>query len=162
MKSVIIGAAAALLLASAGTAQTDQFTVQLPAGFSSFEKQAQTAKTEEGTIETTNWISKAPTGEAVVVTVSKMPGKILDPDKMMGGARDALLKSLKATIEREEAIDGAIPGRRLIFKNGSAWLRSRLLVDDDRFYQVLYVGRSPEQRDVPAVAQLFDSFQIKQ
>jgi hypothetical protein len=138
----------------------DDFSIRLPDGFSEFAKSAQNSKSPDGTIETTNYISKAPTGEAVVVTVSKMPGKILDPAKLMTSTRESLLKSLKATLETEEDIPGKLPSRRLMFHSDAVFLRSRLVVDADRFYQLLYVGRTSEQRSVPAVAALFDSFTI--
>src|SRR5690348_8100871 len=49
------------------------FAVTLPAGYGEFTRQVQTVPSPEGEIETTSWISKAPTGEAVIVTMSTMP-----------------------------------------------------------------------------------------
>lgn len=146
--------------ADATPVENSAFAMTLPAGFAAFTQQSQTVAAAEGKIETTNWISKAPTGEAVVVTVSKMPGKILDPDKLMDSTRDSLLKSLKATIENEEKIDGDVPARRLTFKSDAAFLRTRFVVSNDLFYQLLYVGRSEAQRAVPAVGEMFDTFRI--
>lgn len=141
--------------------QNEAFRITLPAGFAAFTSQAQAVKAAEGTIETTNWISKAPTGEAVVVTVSKMPGKILDPATLMTSTRESLLKSLNATLENEEKVEGEKPATNLMFRSASAaFLRSRLVVDGDRLYQLLYVGRSEEQRAAGTVGQLFDSFHI--
>jgi hypothetical protein len=160
MAALVLGAAA-FADEAATDVQNDAFSIRLPARFAAFTAQAQTAKAEEGTIETTNWVSKAPTGEAVVVTVSKMPGKILDPDKLMTSTRETLLKSLNATLENEEKIAGDLPATNLTFRSASAaFLRSRLVVDGDRLVQVLYVGRSEEQRAANAVGQLFDSFKI--
>ena len=96
----------------------------------------------------------------VVVTVSKMPGHILDPNKLIDATRDSLLKSLKATLENEQDIEGERQQTILQFRSEAAVLQSKLLVDDDRLYQVLYVGRSAEQRAAPAVAQLFSSFRV--
>jgi hypothetical protein len=151
-----------LMAASAGADQisNDAFAITLPAGFGEFTKQAQTTDGKEGKIETTNWISKSPTGEAVVVTMSKMSGKILAPEKIINGTRDALLKSLHATIDSEEKLTGDLPGTGLTFHNKSAFLRSRLAVKGDRLYQVLYVGRTAEQRVLPVVGEMFQSFQI--
>lgn len=139
------------------------FEITLPAGFAAFEEKTQSSKGEEGTIETHNWISKAPTGEAIVVTVSTMPGKILDPEKLMNSTRDSLLKSLNATVERQEKIEGDVPATRIFFKSAGAtpvFLRARMAVRGDRMYQVLYVGRSEEQRSSAAVAGAFDSFRL--
>ena len=99
-------------------------------------------------IATSTWIAKAPTGEAVVISVSKMPGKIEDPTKLMDSTRDSLLKSVKGTLDSEAPIVSSLPGRDLLFKSG------------DRLYQLLYVGRTQEERDAPAVAQMFDSFKV--
>lgn len=141
----------------------DSFAITLPAGFSAFEEKTQSSKGEEGTIETHNWISKAPTGEAIVVTVSTMPGKILDPAKLMNATRDSLLKSLNATVENEEKVDGDVPATRILFKSSGAtpvFLRARMAVRGDQMYQVLYVGRSEEQRSSAVVAGAFDSFRL--
>lgn len=135
------------------------FDVTVPAGFGAFTAQSRSDKTAAGNIETTNWVAKAPTGEAVVVTVSKMPAKVLDPQKLVDGTRDSLLKSLGATLESEEKIAGT-PATRLMFHNASVFLRARLQVRDDTLYQLLYIGRSNDQRSAPAVGQLFDSFRL--
>jgi hypothetical protein len=162
----ILSAMLAVVVAAAvpAMAQTqvdkEAFDITLPAGFAEFTKQVQKAESPEGTVETTNWVSRAQTGEAVVVTMSKMPGQILDPVKMMDATRDSLLKSLKATLESEKDLEGENPATLIQFRSEAAVLQSQLLVDDDRLYQVLYVGRTPEQRAAPAVAQLFASFKV--
>ncbi len=138
----------------------DGFTVSLPAGYAAFTKQVQTTKAPEGEIETTNWISKAPTGEAVVVTSSRMPGTILDPQKMIASTRASLLKSLNATLESEEPRPGDLPSNRMLFRSDAAFFRARFTVVDDRLVQLLYVGRSEEQRAAQAVSGLFDSFHV--
>jgi hypothetical protein len=154
---------AALLVAPAVLAEetrTSSFKIDLPTGYTAFAKSVQTVPSPEGPIEATNWVSKAPTGEAIVVTKSLMPAKILNPDKLFAGTRDSLLKSLKATLENEEKRAGDQPSVRLLFKSDAAVFRSRLLVDGDVFYQLLYVGRTAEQRQQPAVAAVFESFAI--
>lgn len=138
----------------------EPFIVALPEGYAPFAAQTQKVDSPEGQIETTNWVSKAPTGEAVVVTMSVMPGPIESPEKMIASTRESLLKSLSATLETEEKREGELPSARLLFRTNAAVFRSRFVVDKDRFYQLLYVGRSDEQRNQPAVAQMFDSFQI--
>jgi hypothetical protein len=162
MKITTLFAAALVLSASLAQAadSAQPFQIALPEGFSPFESKTQTSETKDGKIETTNWISKAPTGEAVVITVSTMPAKILDADKMINSTRDALVASLKATVETDEPVNGASPYRRLIFKNDAAFLRARLSVAENRFFQMLYVGRSQQQRDNPAVVTMFDSFKL--
>lgn len=150
---------AAFLVAPAALAQ-ETFKIALPSGYGAFAKSVQTVPSPEGPIEATNWVSKAPTGEAIVVTKSQMPGKILNPEKLFAGTRDSLLKSLKATLENEENRAGDQPSVRLLFKSDAAVFRSRLLVDGDVFYQLLYVGRTAEQRQQPAVAAVFESFAI--
>ena len=166
-RTVVAFAAAvmALTFAAGVMAQetaADPFTITLPAGFSAFAKQSQTVKRTDGKDETiTNWVSKAPTGEAVVVTVSKMPGTILDPENMMGKTRDSVVKSLNATVESDDKLAGDVPSEQVLFHSGTnAFLRARLAVKDASLYQLLYVGRTADQRAVPAVEQLFSSFKI--
>jgi len=168
MKKAIL--AVLLLVAAAVNAQepsrveNEFFSLTLPAGFTAFASQQQTVKGADGAdIATTNWVSKAPTGEAAVVTVSKMSGKILDPEKLMASTRDSLLKSLNAKLENEQKIEGAMPATVLTFKSESAspaFLTSRLVVNNDKLVQLLYVGRSEEQRSGAAATQLFESFKI--
>jgi hypothetical protein len=163
MKKTLLSAVAAVLFAataSAGSVKTDAFSITLPEGFGEFAKQAQTTDSPEGKIDTTNWISKAASGEAVVVTVSTMPGPIADAGKAMDGMRESLLKSLNATLESEEKIDEG-KAANLLFKSAGAFLRSRLVVDGSRVMQVLYVGRSEEQRNAAAVGDIFQSFQAE-
>ena len=151
---------ASLLLAGAATAgpvSTDLFTVTLPDAYAA---PVMSTATQNG-IATSTWIAKVPaTGEAVVISVSTMPGKIEDPAKLMDSTRDSLLKSVKGTLDSEQPLVGALPGRDLLFKSGTAFLHSRLIVSGDRLYQILYVGRSQAERDAPAVAQIFDSFKV--
>ena len=166
-RAVIVAVAAVFAIVAGPAAHADDvpaandgFTVSLPAGYAGFTKQVQTAKTPEGEIETTNWISKAPTGEAVIVTASRMPGKILDPQKLIASTRASLLKSLNATLESEEPRPGDVPSTRMLFRSDAAYFRARFTVIDDRLYQLLYVGRSEEQRTAPAVGAMFDSFHV--
>lgn len=161
LKTAVVGVAVFLSVAAvvlATDVKNETFSVTLPAGFSDFAKQS--AKAADG-IETTTWVSKAPTNEAVVVSVSQMPKKILDPGALLDATRDSLLKSVKGTLDSEQKVDGAMPARVLAFHSGTAvFLRSRLVVDNDRLFNVLYVGRSVDQAMAPAVGQLFDSFQF--
>lgn len=166
-RRILIVAATCACLGIAGPAFADDaasahepFSLSLPAGYGAFTQQVQTAKSPEGDIVTTNWIAKAPTGEAVVVTMSSMPAKILDPQKFIASTRASLLKSLNATLESESAREGAVPSTRLLFRSDSAFFRARFTVIDDRFYQLLYIGRSEEQRTAQPVARIFESFTI--
>jgi hypothetical protein len=150
---VVLAAAPQAVLAddAATAAVAEPFTIALPEGYAGFTKQTQTADSPDGKIETTNWVSKAPTGEALVVTLSKMPGKILDPEKLITSTRDTLLKSLGASAETDANL----------FRSKAAVFRSHFVVDEDRFFQLLYVGRSDEQRNAPVVGQVFESFKVK-
>lgn len=159
--AVMLSMAALPVAAQDGATIDGAFSLALPTGFGEFAKQTQSSTAPDGgTIETTNWVSKSPTGEAVVITRSTMPGRILDPAKMIESTRDSLLKTLNARLESEEAIEGEAPAARLRFRSDAALFRSRFVVDDNRFYQILYVGRTEEGRDAPAVGQLFQSFRI--
>jgi hypothetical protein len=140
-----------LVAAMAASAQeADPFTVTLPEGYGVFAKQVQSTDSPEGKIETTNWVAKAPTGEAVVVTMSRMPGRILDAGKLIDSMRQSLRKSVGATTESDVNL----------FRTGAAVFRSHYVIDEDRLFQLLYVGRSDEQRNHASVAQLFESFKL--
>ena len=156
---VFIESVALLLVAVAAGAAvvtTDLFTVTLP---DTYAAPVQSSATQNG-IATSTWIAKAPTGEAVVISVSTMPAKITDAAKAMDGTRDSLLKSVKGTLDSEQTVAGPLPERDLLFRSGTAFLRSRLIVNGDKLYQLLYVGRTEPERGAPAVAQMFDSFKV--
>ncbi|HVS31341.1 MAG TPA: hypothetical protein VMS98_07785 [Thermoanaerobaculia bacterium] len=152
----------ATLPVSAEDVKNEVFSIDLPAGYAAFIKQVQKQKSPEGEITATNWISKSPNGEAIVVTMSQMPGKILDPQKMMTSTRASLVKALGASLEQEEMREGAVPSARLLFYSDDAFFRSRLVIDDDRLYQILYVARTAEQRVSPAATQIFETFRISE
>jgi len=124
--------------AIAGPVSTDSFTVNLPDAYAA---PVMSTATQNG-ITTSTWIAKAPTGEAVVISVSTMPGKVDDPAKLIDSTRDSLLKSVKGTLESEQPLAGPLLGRDLLFKSGTAFLHSRLIVSGERLYQLLYVGRT--------------------
>lgn len=156
-------AAAALLIAVAAGADqvtNDAFSVNLPTGFGEFKKETKTVQAKEGKIETNNWISKSPTGEAVIVTVSKMPGKILNPTEMIDGTRDRLLKDLNATVDNERPLPGETHGKLITFHGSNVFLTSQLAVNNDTLYQLLYVGRTADQRSNPSVNDMFQSFHV--
>jgi hypothetical protein len=155
--------ACALPLAAQNGAEKT-FAVTLPQGFGEFTTQSQKSDSPEGIVETTNWISRAPSGEAVVVTVSKMPAKITNPDKLITSTRDSLLKSLSATLDLEKKIEGETSTTLLQFhsEKSPVFVQSQLMVEGDRLYQLLYVGRTAEQRSAPTVSNLFNSFKIAQ
>lgn len=157
--AAVVVLAGATHVAAAQHVEDGAFSITLPEGYAAFTKQEQSVNSPDGEIKATNWISKAPTGEAVVVTMSRMPGKILSPMAMIDSTRDSLLKTLSATLESEKKNEASNESL-LFFKSAGAVFESRLLVDEDRLFQVLYVGRSEEQRNAPAVTQLFESFDI--
>ena len=166
-KAAVYLALAAIFVEALGAARSDDLFVQkrafaltLPSGYSPFTKQVQKAASPDGEIVTTNWVSKAPTGEAIIVTMSSMPAKILEPQKLFAGARASLLKTLGATLESETARPGDTASVRLLFRSDRAFFRARFIVEGDRFYELLHVGRSAEQRNAEAVGQLFESFRI--
>jgi len=148
------------LVQFANAADAQPFQITLPTGFGAFASQTQTAKSPNGkNIKVTTWVSKSPTTEAIIVSVTKMWAKIADPEQQMASSRDSLLKSVNGTIDSEQKIDGT--SMRLQFHSGTnAFLRARLMVKGDSLYQLLYVGRTAEMRANPSVDGLFQSFQI--
>src|ERR1700747_2097770 len=95
---IAVGLATALLTplcAAAADFATESFGITLPPGFADPTK---TETTQSG-IVTDTWVSKSPTNEAIVISISKMPAKIADPVKLMDSTRDSLLKSVKGTLE---------------------------------------------------------------
>lgn len=168
IQKAVLGITATLLLTTASVAQAaevknEAFSLTLPAGFSDFAKQEKTTESENGPITTATYVSQQPqTKEAIVVTVSTMPKKISDPAKFIASTRDSLIGSLKAKLEDENK-GTAENSSVLNFRTETAqpvFLRSSLQVEDNRFYQVLYVGRTEEQRNAAGTAQAFSSFVI--
>ena len=159
----MLALAAALTATSFARADepTDSFQIALPTGYGPFAKQVQKTPSPEGETETTTWVSKSAAGNAVIVAVSRMPGRILNPEKLMATTRESLLKSLGGTLESEQKRDTASPSMRVLFRSNTAFFRARLVVDDDTLYQLLHVARSAEGRQDSSVDALFGSFEIK-
>ncbi len=167
MKTVIIrGAAIAFaaslaFMAQASEVKTSAFTIELPGDFAPFEKKATTQTTDDGKIDTTTWISKSPsTSAAVIVAVSTMPAKVKNVEKLFDKTRDALVSSLHATLESDEASPASTPSRKLLLHTNGAFIRARLVATNNSLYQILYVARSAEQRADPNVGIVFGSMQI--
>ena len=148
--------------AQASEVQTSAFTIDLPGDFPSFEKKQNVQGTGESAVETTTWISRSPsTSEAVIVAVSKMPGKIVDAEKLFDKTRDALASSLKGTVETDEAATQTMPARRLFMRTAGAFIRARLMVSGSDLYQILYVARSSEHLTSNDVASIFSSVRLR-
>ncbi len=165
MKLTILRALAVIVAfgmsAHAAEVRTAAFKIDLPGEFPAFDKKSDAQTTVDGTITTNTWISKSPvTAEAIIVSESTMPGKILDTEKLFDKTRDALLAALKGTVEVDEQAISTIAERRLRFRTPGAFIRARLAATGDRLFQLLYVARSSERREAPLVSDLFSSFQV--
>ncbi|HSP33914.1 MAG TPA: hypothetical protein VLU46_06325, partial [Thermoanaerobaculia bacterium] len=119
------------------------------------------ADSAEGKVDTTTWVAKSPAGQAVIVAMTRMPGRILDPAKMMASTRDALVKSLNATVESEDKGPGDVTSEGIMFKSNSQpiFARARLIVTGNRQYQVIFIGHGDAERTTADVNTMFDSFQ---
>lgn len=160
MKLGVSAGSISLLVAAAAVAAAVPFAITLPTGFQDFTNQVQKATSPQGVIETSKWIARAPDGQAVIVSISHMPGPILNPDTLIVSTRNALAKSIKANVEREEKIAGSASARRVFMHGNGAFLRLRLFTTGDRLVQLVYVARSENQRGSAAVDQMFGSFAL--
>jgi len=150
---------------AAHAAETESFTVTLPNGFAPFQQvRSQAGKVPQGKIETVNYVSKSPIGEAVVVTISRMPARLGSPGSLLSGIRDSLLKAFSATLEKEQNLPGPRPASGLLFKGNAErplFYRAHVMVDGNTIYQLIYVGRSTQQRTAAPIARVFETFRIK-
>ena len=157
---VTAGAALAQAPPEPSKVTNDAFNITLPAGFTAFTNQTKSADSPDGKIDTTTWVAKSQAGQAVIVAMTKMPGKILDPDKMNQSTRDALVKSLNGSVESEQKLAGDTSGENLMFKSNSApvFARAELIITGDRQYQVIFIGHADADRTAAPVTAMFDSF----
>ena len=151
----------AVIIAPAAFAQSEPFTIHLPSGFGEFAKSSQNSQSKDGTIETNTWLSKDPKGGAVVVTVSKLPKKVLAPVKLLDGTRDSLVKSTNSTLDSDDTVSTNPPTRQITMHSNTAWVRARLIAKTDTLYQVIFIGRSAEAPNAGPVGQMFEGFQTK-
>lgn len=85
---------------------------------------------------------------------------VSDPERL-DGARDGSLGQLGASLveERPLVVEGW-PGREVVGRAGATWLRNRLVVTEDRLYQVLALH--PDGAEAAAAARRFlESFQLR-
>jgi hypothetical protein len=149
----------------AGPIDKSSFSIDLPEYFGDFAKQEQKIQAPHGTIVQTTYVAKAPSGEAVIVTYGAMSGRILNPDKMIDSARDSLLKSIKASVDREKKFDANGQPARSVFYSASAprplFGRTDFVIDGKRMFQLIYVGSAKEGLDAQATSDMFRSFRVK-
>ena len=151
----------AVIIAPAAFAQSDSFSIHLPSGFGEFTKSSHNSQSKDGTIETSTFLSKDPKGNAVVVTVSKFPKRVLAPVKLLDSNRDGLVKSTGSTLDSEETVSTNPVTRQIMMHSKDAWVRARLISKGDMLYQVIFIGRSADAPTAGPVSQMFEGFQPK-
>lgn len=160
---LIVGVLALPFSAAAQSQADEEFVLELPEGFSEFQRTEQTVPTPSGPITQVTYLSKSDQG-AFIVTYSDVNDQITDPGAMMESGRDSLLKSINASLEDEQEIslDGQ-PGMSFRYKADQprpVYARTDLVVVGPRMYQVIFLGFTEEARDRADVASSFSSFRV--
>lgn len=156
-----------LLPAAAFAGHVDQtsFSIDLPSYFSDFTKQEQKIQSADGPITQTTFVAKAPSGEAVIVTYGAISGKILNPDAMIDGARDSLMKSLKTTVTTENKFESDGRPARTVFYSATEprplFGRTDFVIDGKRMFQVIYVAGAKDGLEAKTTTEMFQSFHVK-
>ena len=157
--SLAVLALATVSLWAATPVKEDSFAIVLPDGFQQFAKQTQNGA------KVTTYVSKNEKGEIVIVSHALM-APTEDLDAYLAKEKNSLVKSLKATLESEQAIeiDGqkgisfnyAIQGARPMFG------RTDMVVANPRLYQVIYLTAEQASVGGANVVEMFSSFDLNE
>lgn len=119
-------------------------------------------RTEIGHVVSTRHSAGDGTGTTYDVTYSDYPKAgiaRLSPAKLLNAVRDGLVHKAKGRLVSEKpfTMDG-IPGRELeILADNGMWYRTRLLLVENRLYQLTAIVQPPTRADEQ---RFFDSFQL--
>lgn len=143
----------------------EEFSIELPSWCGDAQRQEQQVESPSGPITVVTYVARGEDGAACIITYSELSGPITDAEGTMKSGRDSLLQQLNVTLEHEKAIEiNGFEGRSIHFATTEprpVYGRTDFVVADDRLYQVIYIGYTPEARDEVESSELFSSFMIE-
>ena len=165
---IMLLAAVLLLIVPVATAERlseEEFSIELPSWCGEAAKQNQKVDAPSGPINVVTYVARGEDGAACIVTYSELSGPITDAVATLDNSRDSLLGQLNVDLERENQIDvSGFEGRSFLFTTTNprpVYGRADMVVADDRLYQVIYIGYTPEARDAVEGSRLFESLTIE-
>lgn len=160
-------AAVLLLVVPVATAEQlseEEFSIELPSLCGAAQMQKQQVDAPSGPIDVVTYVARGEDGSACIVTYSELSGPITDAEGTIDSGRDSLLQQLNVQLERENQIDvNGFEGRSFLFTTAEprpVFGRADMVVAADRLYQVIYIGYTPDSRDVVESSTLFGSLTI--
>jgi hypothetical protein len=126
----------------------------------------QTVRSELGDLRLVTATYANADGHTWFVTYTDYPAAAIAPGKVRQSLLDALrdgLKGMNGKVVSEKEIESPpakVPGREVVLDRGKETVRARLLVKDNRLYQVAVLGLGEFATGKDATAFL-DSFEVK-
>ncbi len=165
---IMLSAAVLLLIVPGAFAERlseEEFSIAIPEWCGEAQKQNQQVDSPSGPINVVTYVARGEDGAACIVTYSELSGPITDATTTIDSGRDSLLSQLKVDLERENEIEvNGFEGRSFLFTTSNprpVFGRSDMVVADDRLYQVIYIGYTPEARTEVENSELFRSLTIE-
>jgi hypothetical protein len=145
------------------------FLIQLPLGFSDYEKEVQPIQTEMGEIETVNYTSFSDTAAAMAGS-SLYPESLLifikgKEREVLEGAQEGALKNVSGTVISEMDVDiQSSPARYVEFtaeaEGQPLFGKALFLLNENRLYHVLLITSNPQDIHDKATTAFFESLKI--
>ncbi len=161
---------AILLLPNIGWAQKTEVVVQPKGGHFAIrfpgrpKENTQSTKTDLGTLKVYTATYALPDGNVYLVSFTEFPAEAVKPD-LRGTLYDGVVNGIKGKdgmlVGTEKEIEiGKEKGREVVIDKGKQQTRFRVVVKDDRLYQIALVG-SGEFATGKAATAFLDSFEFK-
>lgn len=151
------------------TSEAGKFSIKLPAGYGQPKEETQPLPLPGGGSVDLNTFSSSSGDNAAMFSYSDMTGKADFAGKekaMLDASRDNVLKSMNATLEKEEDIKiGDHPGRRMIFSLPASATetyqgRLEMYVVEPFSYQVMFISKDRAALESADINNYFSSFKL--
>lgn len=143
-----------------------RFSIRMPEGFSN-PREGRIPLVADGdtTMMTSYTVERDSTAFVVAFTEMRAPQKLVNAGQVFDMARDASLRNISGTLERQESLMlNGYPGRSIFFTGTMDSVtysgRADFYLAMPRLYQLYYISSDRQSVNSPAVSASFSSFRL--
>lgn len=150
------------------TSEDGKFSILIPPEFETPKKETTFIPTEFGKVDITSYLTQNANG-SLMIMYNDFPESIFnerDTKRMFDESRDNALKTVNATLEKEEESTFQGYPKRTIYlstsvENQKLYSRFDFIIIKPRLYQIAFVGYKKTDLEQESVKKFFNSFKIK-